>query len=228
RRFAWWGTSSVMSAGARPFAASATATDCGISTDADLNTSRPSITARCFPWRISDSLMYGSCASPGASTHRSSAWRPPANTGGEAELALEEHTGAGFEVMGGAGAVRDAVEVGGAHAGLRERLARRGRRETRAGLAVRDPVAGLDAAALHDPFVRRVHQLREIVVGDDALRDVERRGDELGARHRGSLRAEGGRRGFRSRPARAREARISQSPASSSTPCGARGTSPMS
>src|SRR2546430_7359422 len=58
---------------------SATATDCGISTDADLNTSRPSITARCFPWRISDSLMYGSCASPGASTHRSSAWRPSAN-----------------------------------------------------------------------------------------------------------------------------------------------------
>src|SRR2546430_7494902 len=72
RRFAWWGTSSVMSAGARPFAASATATDCGISTDADLNTSRPSITARCFPWRISDSLMYGSCARTGARpVHRS-------------------------------------------------------------------------------------------------------------------------------------------------------------
>src|SRR5207248_1622197 len=145
-----------------------------------------------------------------------------------AERALEEHAVAGLEVVGRAGAVHDAVELGGLHARLRERLARGLGGETRAGLAVGNPVARLDAAALHYPFVGGVHQLREIVVAHDALRDVERRGDELGARHRGSLRAEGDRTRFRSRSAKARESWISQSRASSSRPCGARGTSPTS
>src|SRR5207248_3743179 len=72
---------------------------------------------------------------------------------GEAERALEEHAVAGLEVVGRAGAVHDAVELGGLHARLRERLARGLGGETRAGLAVGNPVARLDAAALHYPFV---------------------------------------------------------------------------
>src|SRR5205814_4086815 len=72
---------------------------------------------------------------------------------GEAELALEEHAVAGLEVVGRAGAIHDAVQLAGPHARLRERLARGLGRETRASLAFRDRVAGLDAAALHDPFV---------------------------------------------------------------------------
>src|SRR5207244_9090953 len=89
------------------------------------------------------------------------------------QVALQEDPVARLEVIGGAGAVDDAVQVRGLQPGPRQRLAGRLPRERHAGLSVRDPVARLDPRALADPLVRRVHEARELVVRDDALWDVE-------------------------------------------------------
>ena len=102
---------------------------------------------------------------------------------GEAELALQKDAVAGLKVVGGAGAVDDAIEVLRREARLGERLLRRLPRERDARIARVHPVARLDAAALHDPLVGRVHDLREIVVGDDARGDVKTGGEECGASH---------------------------------------------
>src|SRR6266568_1508522 len=59
---------------------------------------------------------------------------------GEAELALEEHAVAGLEVVGGAGAIHDAIEVGGLERSPGERLQRGRARQAGSGLAVREPV----------------------------------------------------------------------------------------
>src|SRR3989449_995969 len=126
----------------------------------------------------------------------------------DAQLALEEDAVAGLEMVGGAGTVDDAVEVVGLQAGLGQGLAGGLARQGDAGLAVRHPVARLDAAALRDPLVRRVHEPRQVVVGDDPGRDVKAGGDELGARHQHAsrylLRATGERGRFRPRVAKAR------------------------
>src|SRR5205809_369681 len=117
---------------------------------------------------------------------------------------------AGLEMVGSAGTVDDAVEVAGLQAGLGQGLAGGLPRQRDAGLAVRHPVARLDAAALHDPLVGRVHEPRQVVVGDDPGGDVKAGGDELGARHQDAsrylLRATGERGRFRPRVAKARDA----------------------
>src|SRR2546427_5223692 len=105
---------------------------------------------------------------------------------GHAQLALEEDAVAGLEMVGGAGTIDDAVQVAGLEARSRERATRRFAGQARASVAVRHPVAGADARALRDPFVRGVHQLRQVVVGDAARGDVEASGDELRATHRSS------------------------------------------
>src|SRR6266536_2035433 len=102
---------------------------------------------------------------------------------GEAELALQKDAVAGLKVVGGAGAVDDAVDVLRREARFGERLLRRLPRERDARIALVDPVARLDAAALHDPLVGRVHDLREVVVRNDARRDVKTGGQECSAEH---------------------------------------------
>src|SRR5256712_13719169 len=128
----------------------------------------------------------------------------------DAQLALKEDAVAGLEMVGGAGTVDDAVEVAGLQAGLGQGLAGGLARQRDAGLAVRHPVARLDAAALRDPLVRRVHEPGQVVIGDEPGRDVKAGGDELGARHqdlsRYPLRATGERGRFRPRVAKARDA----------------------
>src|SRR3989454_443220 len=113
-------------------------------------------------------------------------------------------------MVGSAGTVDDAVEVAGLQAGLGQGLAGGLPRQRDAGLAVRHPVARLDAAALHDPLVGRVHEPRQVVVGDDPGGDVKAGSDELGARHQDAsrylLRATGERGRFRPRVAKARDA----------------------
>ena len=42
-------------------------------------------------------------------------------------------------------------------------------RQAGAGLALADPAALLDPGARPDPFVARVHEVGEVVVGDDAI-----------------------------------------------------------
>src|SRR5258708_5059972 len=79
----------------------------------------------------------------------------------EAELALQEDAVSGVEGMGGAGAVDDAVVVCGREPRLVERLFRRLARERDTGVALVYPVTGLDAAALYDPLVGGIHNLRE-------------------------------------------------------------------
>jgi len=103
---------------------------------------------------------------------------------GDPELALEEDAVAGLKMIGRAGAVDDAVEVFRFETGFVERFARRLAREPHAGVTTVDPVPRLDAAPLHDPFVRRVHHLREVVIGDDTRGDVKSGGEELCAWHR--------------------------------------------
>src|SRR3989441_10088416 len=128
----------------------------------------------------------------------------------DAQLALEEDAVAGLEMVGGAGAVDDAVEIAGLEAGLGQGLAGRLARQRDAGLAVRHPVARLDAAALRDPLVRRVHEPGQVVVGHESGRDVKAGGYELGAQHQDAsrylLRATGERGRFRPRVAKARDA----------------------
>src|SRR3989449_1018425 len=128
----------------------------------------------------------------------------------DAQLALQEYAVAGLEMVGGAGAVDDAVEIAGLEAGLGQGLAGGLARQRDAGLAVRHPVARLDAAALRDPLIRRVHEPGQVVMGDEPGRDVKAGGDELGARHqdlsRYPLRATGERGRFRPRVAKARDA----------------------
>ena len=102
----------------------------------------------------------------------------------QAELALQEDAVAGFEVVGSAGAVDDAVEVGGLEAGFGEGFERRGLRQPDAGLAGTDPVAGLDPRPLQDPLVRRLHHAGEVLVGDEARRHVEAGREEFGTGHR--------------------------------------------
>src|SRR3989441_2022044 len=101
----------------------------------------------------------------------------------DAQLALQEYAVAGLEMVGGAGAVDDAVEIAGLEASLGQGLAGGLARQRDAGLAVRHPVARLDAAALRDPLIRRVHEPGQVVIGDEPGRDVKAGGDELGARH---------------------------------------------
>ena len=101
----------------------------------------------------------------------------------QAELALQEDAVTGLEVIGRAGAVDDAVDVGRREPRLVERLFRCLARERDTGVALVHPVARFDAAPLHDPLVGRVHDLREIGVGDDARGDVKTGGEECSARH---------------------------------------------
>src|SRR5580765_6765161 len=105
---------------------------------------------------------------------------------GEAELALQKDAVAGLEVIRRAGAVDDAVDVLRFEAGFVERLFRCDAREADAGVPAIDPVARLDAATLDDPLIRRVHDLREIVVGDETRGDVKASGQKCGTRHRSS------------------------------------------
>src|ERR1051326_3248092 len=263
RRLAWCGTSRSTSAGVRWLDLSAIATDSGILVDANLKTSRPSITGRCMPCSSIATLTNGSCARPGPSTQSFSAKRPsakmcvestprpssstgpstaapapsPNNTAvsrprvvlsspraltsaptsrmcpdwpglagldprvgdrepvdesaaliahvhggdvGEAELALQEDAIAGLEMVGRAGAVHDAVDVLRREAGLGDRFLRGLARESHARVARLHPVARLDAAALHDPFVRRCPHSGEIGGWDRARRGVEARREECG------------------------------------------------
>src|SRR5207245_10473249 len=144
------------------------------------------------------------------------------------ELALQEHAVAGLEVVGGTGAVHDAVQVRRLHARLGERLEGRPPRQRGTGLAVRHPVSRLDPRSLGDPLVGGVHDLCEVVVGHDALGNVEPGGDELGAWHR--FLARKGRRKKISPATRHWQGStwFSRSAARSTTPSAGRGTCPTS
>ena len=103
----------------------------------------------------------------------------------------KEHAVAGLEVIRGAGAVDDAVEVARLHAGLGERAGRCLSRQTCT------PVSPSDTqwrvwmpGALRDPLVRRVHHFGEVVIGHAPRGDVKAGGENLGTGHRG-LRAPG-------------------------------------
>src|SRR6266545_2564632 len=96
----------------------------------------------------------------------------------EVELALQEDAVAGLEVIGCAGAVDDAVDVGRREPRFVERLLGRFTRERDARVTLVYPVARLDAAALHDPLIGRVHDLREIVVTNDDLAKIMDTTDE--------------------------------------------------
>ena len=105
--------------------------------------------------------------------------------GADAEPALQEDAVAGREVVGGRGGVDDGVEVAGAEARHLERPFGGAEREVGAGLALAHPVPLLDAGAGADPFVAGVHDLRQVVIRDDAVGHGETGAEKAGATHRG-------------------------------------------
>ena len=95
-----------------------------------------------------------------------------AGDGPEAELRLEKAAAPGEEVVGGHGGEDHEVDFLGPHLRVLERLLGRRHPEVGGGGTGAHVVAGLDAAALADPGVARVHEPRHHVVGDPVLRDL--------------------------------------------------------
>jgi hypothetical protein len=101
----------------------------------------------------------------------------------DAELGAEERARAGEDMLGGHRREDDVVDLGGVDVRRREGLARRGHREIRDALPLRDVVTLLDAGARPDPLVAGVHHARELIVSDWRARDEAPRADDGRARH---------------------------------------------
>jgi hypothetical protein len=89
--------------------------------------------------------------------------------GAQAEQPLEEHAVAGGEVIGCGRGVENEIDRAGLEPGGLERSERGPVGQRRAGVTLAGPATLLDAGARPDPFVARVHQVGEVVVGDDPV-----------------------------------------------------------
>src|SRR6185437_2782286 len=67
--------------------------------------------------------------------------------------------------------------------GIDERIARRAHGEVRGGLALQRDIALTDSGALADPGVRGVDLLRQVVIGDDVVRQEGAAADGTGSDH---------------------------------------------
>src|SRR6056297_2094538 len=88
---------------------------------------------------------------------------------------VEEEGGARELVLRGEGREQDAVDVGDLELGLLQGGERRAPREVRRALSVVDPAPLPDARPLLDPLVARLHPLRHVGIGDDAIRNAHPR-----------------------------------------------------
>ena len=86
----------------------------------------------------------------------------------------------GEQPVGRAGRHHESIDIGRREAGLLEHLLRRGLAHAGVGLVGPGHPALADAGALPDPLIRRVEDLRELVVGHHALGRVPTGSDELG------------------------------------------------
>jgi hypothetical protein len=102
------------------------------------------------------------------------------------ERPLQVNPVAGREMVGRRGGVHDGVELSRLEPGRFERAPRCLVRQSRSGLALAYPAALLDPGARPDPFIARVHECGEVVVGDDAIGHGEAGAEEAGAGHGGS------------------------------------------
>ena len=101
----------------------------------------------------------------------------------QAELRLQQGAAAGEEVVGGHGGEDHEVHLVLRHPRVLEGLAGGGDAEVGGGRPLVHEVAGLDAAALPDPGVARVHEPRQHVVGDPVGRDLRSAPHDDGTRH---------------------------------------------
>ncbi len=89
-----------------------------------------------------------------------------------AKLSLDDAGSAREHLIGRYGADDDQVDVGGLDAGHVDGLPRGSQRHVRAFLILSRNMPSANARALLDPFVRSVHGLLEILVGDHFFRQI--------------------------------------------------------
>src|SRR6266850_729244 len=96
-----------------------------------------------------------------------------------AHLVLEDGAAPGEVMVGRHRGEDDVVDLVLGDAGVLERLLRRAHTQVAGRGALLDVVACLHAAALADPGVGRIHDLGELVVGDEVLAGDEAASDDL-------------------------------------------------
>ena len=91
---------------------------------------------------------------------------------------VEEERGSGEVVLGGERRQQDAIDVAHLEVGLLERRECRFAGEVRGLLAGLHPASLANAGALLDPLLGRVHPLRQVRIGDDAIGHAHARADD--------------------------------------------------
>src|SRR5665213_2753905 len=102
---------------------------------------------------------------------------------GHPQPGLHARGGGGKGFVGCGGAADDDVDFARVHARVGQSLARRRQRQVRSLLAIAHHAALADAGALADPGIRGIHDLGQIVVGDDFLRQIGTTTDDAGTDH---------------------------------------------
>ena len=105
-----------------------------------------------------------------------------------AKLVLHEHARAGEAIVGAECGEHDQVQVLGPEVRAGQRLARGLGAQIARAHPVRHVMPLLDARALHDPLVRRVHQLGQLVIGHHPGRDIKTRAHDPRIAHFFNLR----------------------------------------